>query len=68
MRNYAIREQAKTSNVRLWEIAEAMGVSEATVTRMLRKELSQAEQHKILGVVADLARRKGEKTHENARN
>lgn len=68
MRNVAIREQAKSSGVRLWEIAEALGVSEATVTRMLRRELLEAEQRKILNIVAVLAQRKEAAAHENARN
>lgn len=68
MRNCAIREQAKSNGVRLWEIAEVMGVSEATVTRMLRRELPEAEQRKILNIVADLARRKEAEAHENAGN
>lgn len=68
MRNVAIREQAKSSGVRLWEIADALGVSEATVTRMLRRELLEAEQRKILNIVAVLAQRKEAEAHENARN
>lgn len=68
MRNIAIREQAKSSGVRLWEIADALGVSEATVTRMLRRELLEAEQRKILNIVAVLAQRKEAEAHENARN
>lgn len=67
MRNLAIREEAKSSGVRFWEIAEAMGVSEATVTRMLRRELPEVERRKILNVVADLARRKeAEENEQNA--
>lgn len=66
MRNLAIREAAKSNGVRFWEIAEAMGVSEATVTRMLRRELPEAEQRKILGIVADIARRKEAVANENA--
>lgn len=66
MRNLAIREAAKSNGVRFWEIAEAMGVSEATVTRMLRRELPEAEQCKILDVVADIARRKEAEANENA--
>lgn len=68
MRNIAIREQAKSSGVRLWEIADALGVSEATVTRMLRRELLEAEQRKILNIVAVLAQSKEAEAHENARN
>ena len=68
MRNNTIREQAKSNGVKFWEIAEAMGVSEATVTRMLRRELPGAEQRKILDIVADIARGKETESNENAGN
>lgn len=69
MRNHAIREQTKRNGVRFWEIAEALGVSEATVTRMLRKELPDADQYKILNIVSDIARRKeAERNEQNTGN
>ena len=40
MRNQDIRVQAKESGVFLYEVAEKIGVSEPTLTRMLRKDLS----------------------------
>lgn len=39
MANTDIRTKAKNNGVFLWEIANAFGVSEATITRHLRTEL-----------------------------
>lgn len=58
MRNKTIREAAKKSGVFLWEIAVALNVSEATIMRKLRKELSAEETKKILNVIEQLAAEK----------
>ena len=59
MANQKIKDAAKSADVRLWEIAEAIGISDGAFSRKLRRELPGEEQHKILSIVADLARRKG---------
>lgn len=64
--NESLRKKAKKSGIPLWMIAEEMGVSEPTMTRLLRRELPEKEQRKILNIVADLARRKEAEVNENA--
>ena len=61
MQNVTIREQAKACNIRLWEIAEALGISEATMVRRMRRELPEAEQSRICCIINDLvvARERG---------
>ena len=39
MANEAIREKAKESGVRLWEVAEKIGVADSTFCRQMRREL-----------------------------
>lgn len=58
MSNYAIREAAKKNEVRLWEIAYALGMEDSTFSRKLRRELPQKEQAKILGLIDEIARSK----------
>lgn len=58
MENVKIREKAKISGVKHWEIAEALGIGEATLTRKLRRELPKQEQEKILGLIDEIARSK----------
>lgn len=66
--NMEIRNAAKGSGIRLWEVAEAIGITDGTFSRKMRRELPEADQRKILCVVADLAQRKEAEAHENARN
>lgn len=41
--NADIRKAAKEAGVSLWELADYMNISEPTLTRMLRRELSEDE-------------------------
>lgn len=58
MENVKIRDKAKIWGVKHWEIAEALGIGEATLTRRLRRELPAKEQEKILGLIEQIARSK----------
>ncbi len=58
MANRDIREAAKEAGVKLWQIANKLNVSEATITRLMRTELNAEEKANILKIIADL---KGEK-------
>ena len=58
--NKTIRETAKRSGVRLWEVAYGMGITDATLSRKLRRELPADEQQKILDVIASISQKNGE--------
>ena len=58
MNNSEIRQTAKAKKVLLWEIAEAMGITDATLSRRLRKELPAEERDRLLGIIEDIAKRK----------
>lgn len=60
MRNKDIRVRSKEKGVFLWEIAFAMGVSDMTITRQLRKELSQEEKEKFIAIIDRLSLEKQE--------
>ena len=60
MHNKDIRDAAKRTGVRLWQIAEALGVNDGNLSRKLRKELPQEEKDKILGIIHRLAQEKME--------
>lgn len=55
MNNQTIRQAAKASGVRLWEIAEAIGINDGNLSRKLRHELPPEEQRRILEVISKLA-------------
>ena len=54
--NMKIREKARNSGVRLWQIADALGMQESLFSKKLRKELAEEEQEKILSIIDDLAK------------
>ena len=53
--NADIRKAAKDAGVSLWEIADALSISEPTVTRMLRHELSDERKRELLRIIASIA-------------
>lgn len=55
MPNLDIRFKAKAAGVPLWRIAKEMGISDMTLFRRLRKELSVQEKQKFLEVIMKIA-------------
>lgn len=55
-RNETIRGAARSKGVRMWQIAETLGINEAVFSRKLRHELPEKETRKILAVIAQLAK------------
>ncbi len=62
-RNETIRGAARSKGVRMWQIAETLGINEAVFSRKLRHELPEKETQKILAVIAQLAK-EGEEADE----
>ena len=58
MANQKIRQMAKKLDVKFWELADALDVSEATVTRMLRRELDAEKQRNLLEIINAIAQQK----------
>jgi hypothetical protein len=56
MKNQEIRLAARGAGVPLWQLAEALGVSEPTMTRKLRHELPDDEKARILAIIHKLAK------------
>lgn len=54
--NMKIRENAKNGGVRLWQIADALGMQESLFSKKLRKELPEDEQEVILNIIEALAK------------
>lgn len=57
MANQDIRQYAKKAGVRLWEVAEFLGISDPTMTRKLRHELSETEKAKLFEIIDKLAKK-----------
>lgn len=56
MNNQEIRQAAKTANIRLWRIADKLGISDQTLCRRMRYELPEDEKQKILDIINELAK------------
>lgn len=59
--NQEIRRTAAASGVRLWQIAEKLGVVDATFSRQLRKEFPTEKRKRVLKIIRELEqeRKKG---------
>lgn len=66
--NCEIRNECRKHNVKLWELAEWIGVSEATMTRKLRRELPHEQQTHILAAIREIAGKKEELSNANDAN
>ena len=62
MNNLDIRKVAETANVKLWRIADYLGITDGNFSRKLRKELPEDEKQKILTAINELA------TEDNNKN
>lgn len=60
MSNIDIRTMASANGVALWQIADALGISEPTMTRKMRKELNQDQKKQIFEIIASLSKAKKE--------
>ena len=53
--NVEIRKAVKQAGVRLWQVAERVGVNDGNFSRKLRRELPTEERDKILEIINELA-------------
>lgn len=54
MENLRIRKAARTADVPFWKIADALGISEPTMTRWMRKPLDTEKEKLILDAIREL--------------
>ena len=63
--NEAVRAAALSSGVRLWELAQRLGMNDGNLSRKLRVELPTGEQEELIAIVAQIAAHKGKETGGN---
>lgn len=54
MMNKLIRDMIKNKRLKQWQVADMLGISEATFVRRMRHELPDAEREHILKVIDDM--------------
>lgn len=59
MSNQDIRYAAALAEVKLWQIADALGIADCNFSRKLRKELPQEEKEKIFSIIQKLSQEVG---------
>ena len=55
MKNEAIRKAARENGVKLWQIAERVGMLDSNFSRKLRRELPEEEQSRIIAIIKEIA-------------
>ena len=53
--NQTIKEYAKISGVKLWQVAEALGLQDSNFSKKLRHQLSPAEEQRICEIIDQIA-------------
>ena len=59
MTNQDIRRTAAGAGVKLWQIADALGIADCSLSRKLLKELPQEEKDRIFGIIRELSQEVG---------
>lgn len=54
MNNLDIRTEASNAGVKLWQIAEKLGINDGNFSRKLRKELTTEEKARIRAIIAEI--------------
>ena len=58
--NDDVKQKASERNVRLWQIAYSLGITDSSFSRRLRKELPCDEKERIFAIIDQLAESKSE--------
>lgn len=53
--NQDIKERAKVADIKLWRIADEIGIADTTFSKKLRRELSVEEKTRIFAIIDKLA-------------
>ena len=54
MANQDLRELATKADVKLWQIADKLGINDGNFSRRLRRELPEADREKIIRIIEEL--------------
>ena len=55
LRNLDVRNMISDSDLKYWEIAEKLRITDSTFSRKLRKEFSEKEKDKIIEIINELS-------------
>ena len=55
MRNDEIKQRAREKGVKLWQLAERLGITDSTFSRRLRRDFSEEESARVCMLIDELA-------------
>lgn len=55
MRNVDIRNEAKEAGIKLWQVAEKLGMSDSAFSRFLRHELPDPKKTQIRKIIHEMS-------------
>lgn len=55
MANMDIKREAAGAGVKLWEIAEAMGIADCSLSRKLRREMDAEEKQRVRQIIRQIS-------------
>ena len=55
MSNEALRRFAAGNGVKRWQVAEALGIADTSLSRKMRKELPPDEKERIVRIIRELS-------------
>lgn len=55
MSNVDVRQEAARKGVKLWQIADSLGMTDGNFSRKLRKELSPEMKEKVFSIIREIA-------------
>lgn len=59
MNNQDIRTAAAKAGIKLWQIADALGIADCNFSRKLRHELPKEQKDRIMQIIKNLSREAG---------
>lgn len=60
MKNQDIRNEVKAAGLKLWQIAESLGINDGNFSRLLRRELSAEKKAEIRSIIEKLEKERAE--------
>ena len=51
-----IKKRIQNANVKLWQVANALGVTDSTFSRKLRFDFNESDTQRILSIIEELAK------------
>lgn len=55
MQNQDVRNEVKAAGLRLWQIADRLGINDGNLSRRLRRELTPEAKEEIRGIIRHLS-------------